>query len=211
MLVKVDILSNIKLIIFSSLLFTSAIFSQNFTTNDYKYWSSIDELDFIDFKKKSILDTLKTGKILAVSNITLDYFLDETDIINVIPVFNKKESYLSNSNYVSSPEDKENLLKHEQLHFDILELYARKIRKILIKNFKKTKEMNMKSFLKILETQMFLYFEFDDKYDNDTNHSLNNEEQEKWNNKIQDELYKLNRYNQGNYIDILKSINKDMD
>lgn len=76
----------------------------------------------------------------------------------------------------------QNILSHEQLHFDISELFARKMR-ARVKRFSFTSdvkaEMNQiyEQILKELQT-------FQKRYDEETNFSREVEKQIEWNNKI---------------------------
>lgn len=104
---------------------------------------------------------------------------------NVTAIFNKSESWTkNNSNYI---------LEHERLHFDISELYARKIRKKLTESYftestllKEVNEIyvNYKNELRTRQKN----------YDSETNHSINKVQQEIWDKKIQEELLKLKMY-----------------
>ena len=74
------------------------------------------------------------------------------------------------------------LLKHEQLHFDIAEVYTRLCRK-------KLRKMNHAcSNIHALETQARLATWFQEgenlKYDRESNHYKNKAGQEKWNDKV---------------------------
>lgn len=73
-------------------------------------------------------------------------------------------------------------LQHEQLHFDITELYARKLRARLAdasytENVKEEVRSMYKSTLRMLN-------DFQNKYDSETNYSRNLPMQEKWTNEI---------------------------
>jgi hypothetical protein len=87
--------------------------------------------------------------------------------------------------------DDELTLKHEQLHFDIYELYARKIRK-------KFEELNSNS---ISKTNVYdsIYFKLvnkaikeNNRYDNEV--YFNNKKQQEWLNRISKELEGLKEY-----------------
>lgn len=77
-------------------------------------------------------------------------------------------------------------LKHEQLHFDIHELYARKISMALNQfaytdNFKNETEGIFRNLLKECQAMQ-------DKYDEETNHSRIKDKQLEWEAKIKEEL-----------------------
>ena len=85
------------------------------------------------------------------------------------------------------------LLKHEQGHFDIVEIWARKF-----KQKRKGKTYNVKTFQKELN-ELYGAMNRDSKtmqieYDRETEHSVNTREQEKWNKKIAADLKSLSEF-----------------
>ncbi len=78
------------------------------------------------------------------------------------------------------------ILSHEQLHFDISELFARKMRKIMATTiFTKNVKAEVKAIYRQINKELS---EFQQVYDNETNYSRNIEQQLSWNQKIQDAL-----------------------
>lgn len=86
------------------------------------------------------------------------------------------------------------LLAHEQRHFDIVELYARKLRKqlaqIKVKN-KEDAQQKLDSLHKIIDTDMDAY---QDKYDEETNYSMAHDKQVAWIKEIDKAIEKLSAY-----------------
>lgn len=80
------------------------------------------------------------------------------------------------------------ILSHEQLHFDISELYARKMRKRLAStSFTQNVKAEVKQIYKeVLEELQ----DFQNLYDDQTNFSRDVEQQLNWNNKIEEVLNK---------------------
>lgn len=82
-------------------------------------------------------------------------------------------------------------LAHEQKHFDITELYARKIRRMF------HEEVNRGNLARI-DNMLDKYFreweQCQDQYDRETEHSLDTAMQAKWNHKIQRMLDDLSAY-----------------
>jgi len=69
-------------------------------------------------------------------------------------------------------------LQHEQLHFDITELYARKLRKQLTEaTFSKNVKEEVRKMYKAILRQLN---DFQNKYDSETNYSRNLPVQERW-------------------------------
>lgn len=78
------------------------------------------------------------------------------------------------------------ILSHEQLHFDISELFARKMRNIMDKTtFTKNVKAEVKAIYRQINKELA---EFQQVYDNETNYSRNIEQQLSWNQKIKDAL-----------------------
>lgn len=78
------------------------------------------------------------------------------------------------------------ILSHEQLHFDISELYARKMRKRLTAG---SFTQNVKAEVRIIYKEILEELEeFQDLYDDQTNFSRDIEQQLIWNKKIEESL-----------------------
>lgn len=82
------------------------------------------------------------------------------------------------------------LLKHENLHFDIAEVYVRKLRKAMREISFESNEFH--EYSHSIQNQILLEFRMAQLlYDAETNHSHNREEQKKWEIKIARELQEL--------------------
>jgi len=81
---------------------------------------------------------------------------------------------------------KEKILKHEQLHFDITELMVRKMRRLLVgvNDQKESNAIYAQTIKEWEETQR--------QYDRETNNSINQEQQAKWEMEISNSLNKFN-------------------
>ena len=78
------------------------------------------------------------------------------------------------------------VLSHEQLHFDISELFARKMRKEMAETrFTGNAKAEVKAINKKILQQMST---FQSRYDHETNYSRDREKQFAWNNKIKEAL-----------------------
>ena len=144
-----------------------------------KVWNNGEKLQWTDFKNKFNKRTTSG----AASNVDFDYspsLLNEDSIRIIIEAkFNTFESWYN-------PNDTSNYgLAHEQLHFDIAEIFARKFRKeVSVLN-------DSLSYMELLETirstfKMLYaqYNSYQDEYDLKTNHSINTTEQVDWSKKI---------------------------
>ncbi len=101
--------------------------------------------------------------------------------------FNPQRSWVKDSNSV-------HLLAHEQLHFDITELHATKLRKAMVEfDFKKSREVksSLQEIYKNVEKERAL---MQQKFDRETGHSMNKEAQLKWQILVNEELKKLEEF-----------------
>jgi hypothetical protein len=84
-------------------------------------------------------------------------------------------------------------LEHEQLHFDIAELYARKIRKA-IEELRKKKLKRYSNYEQVINRLLDEREAMDVKYDKETFHSMDLDKQKEWSNVIIAALEELKRY-----------------
>ncbi len=82
------------------------------------------------------------------------------------------------------------LLRHEQLHFNIAELFADRL-KFEFENYIYSEDYETE-IVGIFNRVKVAYHQMQDEYDEETNHSLNKEEQKKWEDFIHDQLYNPN-------------------
>ena len=111
--------------------------------------------------------------------------------INVQPLF---ECYIDRYiSWVRSTQESDHLLSHEQLHFDIAELFTRKMRKkcLTIKSsvFRRWFTCEKVYYLYLNECK-----EMQVKYDMETNHSCNKKEQVKWQMYLKKELKRYEKF-----------------
>ena len=99
-----------------------------------------------------------------------------------------------NKSWVKKSEKTKRLLAHEQKHFDLCEVYRRK----LIKKLEANSPYSFDGFSNEVQTifnQTFdAYTKEQARYDQKTNHSQNKEQQIKWNKFIAKELLRLEKY-----------------
>lgn len=96
------------------------------------------------------------------------------------------------SNCIDSKTEKY-VLKHEQVHFDICELFGRKLYSgiLQLRDSKKLNERNLRKLYKKLEKE---YSQYQKTYDKATKHSVNRVEQHYWNKQVAEELEKMSEY-----------------
>jgi len=87
----------------------------------------------------------------------------------------------------------DHILSHEQGHFDISEIYARKLNKAL-KAYRPRENSISRDVNEIYKKVMDEKEEYQTKYDKETDFSRNKQQQSEWLEKIKDELDDLDEY-----------------
>lgn len=161
--------------------------------DQYLEWRKNKKLTWNDFNGVNT-DTseLSAGTYVQLNlNYKLNYGSSKLIRFYVSSVFSKSRSWSSvKTDY---------LLRHEQGHFDIGEMVARKLRERLY--------ILMQSGVYVNEQKIRqVYHEYNDTlsrmqvlYDSETNHSRSMYEQERWNEIITNELNTLNKYEKRSY------------
>lgn len=162
-----------KILVFISFFYFHIGLSQS-GQNDHIYWTG-KSLVWENFKGKAPSKT----KYAALTSSAIDLHIEGQGSqihFTIRTAFSPIESW--------KKKQSAELLKHEQLHFDITEYHSRLLRKKLQEiHFKSVKTINkqiQKEFNKISN----LAEKMQDRYDKETNHSINITEQEKWNKKV---------------------------
>lgn len=153
-------------------------------------WNESYKLSWTDFKDEP---NPRTGAVaITASGITFSYSIRQTNN-NVVGFSAEVFAHFYPEQSWYKPEQANNhILGHEQLHFDITELYARKFRS-RISQLKVSN--NIKVELKTLQNNINAELkELQNRYDAETNYSINIEEQAKWKAYIAQELKKLSRF-----------------
>jgi len=147
-------------------------------------WSSKRKLNWEDFK--AIPDTTNTNVIALTSSeiqITENYVLNDIPKYILQCHFIKSKSWTKVSDTVT--------LAHEQTHFDISELFTRKIRKAFDSlNVKKIKDFEI--YDKIYDLYGEKCDKYDDKYDDEV--FFDDKKQQQWIKKVNVELLRLKKY-----------------
>ncbi|MBA3899877.1 MAG: DUF922 domain-containing protein [Bacteroidetes bacterium] len=163
---------------------------------DYIYWKDDSELSWEAFKGKP--KVYSKGGAAAFTGIDR-YFTYESKSLTIIVIafFSKSKSWVKEEDKTSST------LAHEQLHFDISELYARKMRKKYREN--RFKKRNFKEdFNKIAEKILVELNLFQNIYDKETTNPRNEEKQQEWAERVKKELLELEEYKETNFTVIFK-------
>lgn len=166
---------------------------QNSIVNDSIIeWNSEYKLSWSDFlgePSDEVYGSAMTSYKIEV--IPSDVIVDENDRIKGYDNLSVKANFYKY--YSWTIENKNELLHHEQLHFDIAELFARKMRK----EFRKLQSSKEARFTIYLECYNSLWKEcraYQKKYDYETRHGLESEINEKWITEINEELKALQEF-----------------
>lgn len=153
---------------------------------DVIYWTDDYKLDWSDFKGEPREDFTNLAALTS-SGIVYYSGCDDGKLIYKI-----KSYFDRNESWVKDPARDAHHLEHEQVHFDITELYARKLRKMLeLREFKCYEELDFKRFIDAYLTN----WEVEQRmYDIKSSFSINKRVQKEWCGKISKELKELEPY-----------------
>ena len=161
------------------------------------YWSESYKLNYDDFKKEVPCESAYNG--MAATGFKYSYKLrNDSLFVKVTTIFRKNESWLSLRDSAT--------LKHEQGHFDISEVYGRKLRKEIIVLCQSKIDKSI-IFLQISTLYRKILAECNseqDAYDDATNGL--NKKQEIWNERIKSYLNEYASFKESN---LEFGINKD--
>jgi hypothetical protein len=168
------------LVFIYSLLFLSFTERKN---EDYIPWNSGKKLSWDDFK----MDSPSNTRDAALTTTFVGFSFSRTrDVItfDIECKFQKSRSWgRLKTDYI---------LNHEQGHFDIAEIFARKLNKeitLFLAKSKQHEELN-KIYTKVMNEKR----DTQQEYDEETNHSINKGQQAAWDKKIEEMLDELKEY-----------------
>lgn len=142
-------------------------------------WSAERKLTWSDFKGKSF----KTAWAAATTASGISYEFSTSGTGDSMQLNIKVSTYFYPNKSWYRPElCNDVILSHEQLHFDISELYARKMQRILQETtFTKDIESEISAIFKQINRELG---QFQNRYDHETDFSRNFEKQAFWNKMI---------------------------
>ncbi|MBL7910468.1 MAG: DUF922 domain-containing protein [Bacteroidia bacterium] len=163
----------------------ASLFSFSFKPEDEKEkisWKLERPLTWDDFKGKP-------EKRFAAASTSYDILKEVTK--NSVEI---KAVFFTQSSWKKTSWINDQVLAHEQKHFDIVELYARKLRK-QIKETKFTSYEDLKSKVETLyDANDKAMDKYQDLYDEETDGSMNGDKQREWEAKIMKEIKALDAY-----------------
>lgn len=163
-------------------LFCSISRAQN---TDTLYWTPERKLVWDDFKGAPDTQT----NLLAMTYAGIGFQLAcENDKLkaNIFCYFNQKNSW-------TKDKESEYLLRHEQLHFDLTELYTRKLRQ----RINEVSDPCGKNFGKLNNIYQVIFTECENEqnlYDKESNHSMNKQKQQEWELQIAKDLKTMEKF-----------------
>lgn len=157
------------------ILFLFIIFSSYCYSQDTIIWKSCYKLKWTDFH--GLADTSSNYEAITSSGIEYKYsFSDSTFEFSVFAFFDKVNSWKGSSANSET-------LRHEQLHFDITEVFARKLRKEF-SNLKPERNTLKQKIKEMVQNVNNIKEQMQDQYDLETDFGRNKEMQEKWETKV---------------------------
>ncbi len=142
---------------------------------DTLLWSDSYKLVWTDF-----LGPVRNTPFAAESN-CMFYYKARPEVANgVLTLYvNFDACFIKGSSWVKDAKDNDSLLLHEQYHFNICEMYARKFRKQLMQL--KLNPMKLEGQIKSLFDEVWNeYVLAQNEYDEQTQHGIVNSEQNRW-------------------------------
>ena len=165
---------------------------KNIANDSIIKWDSNSKLtwaDFLGIEDENVFGYAMTSYKIEV--IPSEVMVDENDKIqnyetlNVVANFYKYHSWSIKSDI--------ELLNHEQLHFDIAEIFARKMRKCF-QELQISKESKFSLYIECYNLLWKESREYQKLYDSETRHGLEKEINKQWSIKIKEELNIYNDY-----------------
>jgi len=172
----------------SILLVTNISFAQDLALTDKIIWDENRPLSWKDFRgpvdnKLQFKAWTCSGVFYKIQQISKDKIT-----VNIVTFFDPNKSWLDKK-IVSGK-----LLEHEQHHFDITKIQSRLFMKDLLEIDFSTKEITIEKIRQGYSQNLKDICIINDRYDNETEHSTNEEQQNLWNARINKMLIETKDY-----------------
>lgn len=163
---------------------TPSVFFAQKNNEELLEWNADRQLSWADYKSKPNPESDAAAS--TTTYLSVEYNITSTRFsYKIKSSFSKTRSWgLHKTDYI---------LSHEQGHFDIAEVFARKLHKKL-SEYKFNKKTYQKDLQKIYESITREKSDTQNEYDKQTNHSINKEKQAEWLKKIQEMLEEYEEY-----------------
>jgi hypothetical protein len=150
------------------------------------YWDEHKVITWDDFKKVRKLSGNEAAKIHVATSSSFEYE-DGYLVVEVRTFMDPSRSF------VLKDEETDHLLLHEQLHFDIQEITARKIRKRIQDGTYKFNSLS-RDLNKIIKEELREGSKMQSDYDKESEHSINVEKQKEWEEHIKEMFIEYKEY-----------------
>jgi hypothetical protein len=167
-----------------SFLLLSINTKRSFEEEEKILWKESEKLIWDDFKGK-----VDTSKINVLAETCWEIKIIESHYNEKVPVFEIGNFFIKNKSWKITNDDYS--LAHEQLHFDIAEIFARNIRKSY-DSLNKKKIVDVNKYEAIFNHNIESCGKYNTKYDNEV--YFNNKKQAFWIKKVGVELARLKKY-----------------
>lgn len=174
----------------ATVLFITLLLSQLFFAQKI-YWNESRKLTWDDFQAKKNLGG--NPLTVAFAYCGLQYHVKRSTNPKYPVSIDIKSSFIVDKSWKKSDSVTAEVLKHEQNHFDITEIYARKLRKFVKEKIKTSGDYDRyfkKGYQKIYDE----YRAFQETYDRETQNSINKEKQKFYNELVAQLLNDLKAY-----------------
>ena len=153
--------------------------------NTFFTWSANKKLTWSDFQGKAMDNTAEVA--MTASSVEFSYYTKNGQLSWIVT-----SKYFPKLSWSKKNLQSDYILKHEQLHFDITELYARLFRKRLTESVKSINDIDkMKSISKQIMKE---WNDEENDYDKETMHSTDAKKQAEWNLNMQQRLDALKEF-----------------
>lgn len=180
-------------ILFIFLTFLSVPVLGQVDTAKFRAWDKHSPLQWNDYlinnQRKAWRHGFRVNAITSYQYIYLPGELHLDSCLNVLTVLRRRTSWVKDTVDV-------HLLEHERTHFDIAELYARKIRK----QFQQldTNHATLKDAYALLDSLFKAGGDCQDRYDEETFYGRTSSTQQRWKKQVDAELKQLDEFSFGN-------------
>jgi len=151
-------------------------------------WGESNPLEWKDFKSRP--DSKSKFSALTSSTFGISAKAAGNNAVNV----RVTSKFIPERSWVKKGKTKDELLRHEQLHFDLCEVYARELRKQMQNKKDWNPKKFNKDFKKMSKRVLKDYMKEQERYDKETNHSLKKDKQKTWEDETAERLTRLKDY-----------------
>ena len=153
-------------------------------------WNETRRLEWSDFKGNPNFNS--DAAAITASGLTFDFTATTTSIRLIDFTATVEAHFYPGKSWYKKDRVNRIVLAHEQLHFDITELYARKLRKQIDEA---SFSVDIKQEISNLHSKINKELKaFQNKYDSESDYSRSIESQKKWQIFVKHELSKLSKY-----------------